>query len=103
MFILVLEHTADNGTYTRQMSRVADRKACNAVCEEFQVDHTGSVKFGLYTDTPGRWEQLSRVEQETPQPEIWGGDPEHPHTWTWTEDDGNGHMGYVCACTAFRL
>lgn len=36
-------------------------------------------------------------------PEIWGGDPLHEHTWTWAEDDGNGHMGYTCSCTAFRL
>lgn len=35
--------------------------------------------------------------------EVWGGDPEHPHTWTWTPDDGNDHMGHVCPCGAFRL
>jgi hypothetical protein len=33
---------------------------------------------------------------------VYGGDPLHPHVWTWTEDDGNGHMGHVCSCTAFR-
>ncbi|MCP9209589.1 hypothetical protein [Streptomyces cucumeris] len=38
-----------------------------------------------------------------PHHEVYGGDPMHLHQWTWTEDDGNGHMGYTCPCSAFRL
>ncbi|MGY0062870.1 hypothetical protein ACWY4P_41095 [Streptomyces sp. LZ34] len=34
--------------------------------------------------------------------DIYGGDPSHAHLWTWTDDDGNGHMGYVCDCGAYR-
>lgn len=34
--------------------------------------------------------------------DVFGGDPNHAHLRTWTNDDGNGHMGYVCACDAYR-
>ncbi|MGW6202224.1 hypothetical protein ACWF9B_01005 [Streptomyces sp. NPDC055089] len=41
---------------------------------------------------------------DTLQHEVFGGDSSHePHTWTWTEDDGNGHMGWVCPCGGFRV
>ncbi|GAA2720559.1 hypothetical protein GCM10010315_41250 [Streptomyces luteosporeus] len=34
--------------------------------------------------------------------DVYGGDPDHTHRWSWTGDDGNGHMGWVCACSAYR-
>jgi hypothetical protein len=48
-------------------------------------------------------ERRSELHTESGEISIYGGEPDHPHTWTWTEDDGNGHMGYVCPCSAFRL
>lgn len=35
------------------------------------------------------------------QHEVYGGDPDHTHQWTWTPDS-QGHMGYECPCGAFR-
>lgn len=41
-------------------------------------------------------------DDQTPTHDVYGGDPSHPHHWTWTPDDGNGHMGFVCTCGAYR-
>ncbi len=37
----------------------------------------------------------------TPRSDVLGGDPDHAHLWTWTSDN-NSHMGFECACGAYR-
>ncbi|MFD8648686.1 hypothetical protein [Streptomyces mirabilis] len=59
-----------------------------------------TVLTDLSAEAGSVWLALTAQQAETH--DVYGGDPSHPHEWTWTEDDGNGHMGFVCPCTAFR-
>lgn len=42
-----------------------------------------------------------RDEEHATHHDVYGGDPNHAHQWTWTPDN-HGHMGYECPCGAYR-
>ncbi|MFI0967132.1 hypothetical protein ACH4S8_37960 [Streptomyces sp. NPDC021080] len=44
----------------------------------------------------------ARTTAESPAHDVYGGEPGHPHEWTWTLADEHGHMGFTCPCGAFR-
>ena len=46
--------------------------------------------------------RVERNEMYAARGDVYGGDPMHPHQWAWTDDDGNGHAGFVCGCGAYR-